>query len=207
MKQGNIKWLVGVDEAGRGPLAGPVAVGVVLVASDFDWDYLSGVDDSKRLKPEDREAIFRLTQKLKREGKLNYAVSMVSAAVIDKIGIVPAIHLAMSRALKKVTASTVPRSDLGTVMAKLDGGLKAPVEYKNQETIIKGDAKEKVIGLASVMAKVTRDRYMSRVAQKPELMVYDFAQHKGYGTKAHRQAIKEQGLSVEHRRCFCGNIM
>lgn len=91
-------------------------------------------------------------------------------------------------------------------MVKLDGGLKAPEEWVNQETIVKGDAKEKVIGLASIMAKVTRDRYMEKLARKPEYAQYNFAQHKGYGTLAHRTAISAYGLSREHRASFCKNI-
>ena len=200
------KWVIGIDEVGRGPLAGPVGVGVVLVPVDFDWKLLIGVNDSKKLSPENREAIFRLTKQLKKVGELQYSVAMVSASKIDKIGIVPATNLAMIRALKKVT-TTLPKTALGKVVVKLDGGLKAPVEYLNQETIIKGDSKEKVIGLASIMAKVTRDKYMEKLAKKPEFSKYNFAQHKGYGTKAHRQTIIENGLSKEHRSCFCGNLI
>ncbi|MEZ4104246.1 MAG: ribonuclease HII [Candidatus Paceibacterota bacterium] len=210
MGKKNIKWVIGVDEVGRGPLAGPVGVGVVLVPVDFDWSALSGVNDSKKLTPENREAIFRQALQLKKTGQINFAVPLVSSSVIDKKGIVPAINLAMKRGLKKLT-STVPRvnlgnSNLGNVEVKLDGGLKAPAEFVNQETIIKGDGKEKVIGLASILAKVTRDKYMEKLAKKSEFAVYDFAKHKGYGTKDHRQAILEYGLSTQHRVGFCQNV-
>lgn len=200
------KWLIGVDEVGRGPLAGPVAVGVALVPVDFDWGLVEGVGDSKQVKPANREAICRLAHTLKEQGQLNYTVVMIKASVIDKKGIVPAITLAIQKALKKVTAKLL-NSDLEKILVKLDGGLKAPKEYQNQETIIKGDVTEPAIGLASIVAKVTRDRYMTKLAQKPEFSPYDFASHKGYGTKKHREAIKECGLSSEHRQSFCRNIL
>lgn len=200
------KWLIGIDEVGRGPLAGPVGVGVVLVADDFDWDTLKGVKDSKKMTPKNREAIFRQTEILKQNQSLNYQVELVEAKIIDKIGIVSAINQAMTIALDKI-AIDISKFNPHDVLVKLDGGLKAPKEYINQETIIKGDDKELVIGLASIMAKVTRDRYMEEIAQKIDFMVYNFHKHKGYGTKVHREMILEHGLSSEHRTSFCGNIM
>ena len=200
------KWLIGIDEVGRGPLAGPVGVGVVLVPSDFDWNVLKGVKDSKKMTSKNREAIFRQTEILKQNQSLNYQVELVEAKIIDKIGIVPAISQAMNIALNKLATSTTD-FNAQDVAIKLDGGLKAPKEYLNQETIIKGDDKELVIGLASVMAKVTRDKYMEEIAKKSDFMVYFFQKHKGYGTKAHREAILEYGLSVEHRLSFCKNIL
>lgn len=206
------KYLVGIDEAGRGPLAGPVAVGVVLVSIDFDWKLIPGVGDSKQLSPEKRDALFRRARELKREGVLNYAVAMVSAKVIDDIGIVPSVTRAMKRALDKVcpraTLGNFPRVALGpsSVMVKLDGGLRAPAEFVHQETIIKGDQKELAIGLASIVAKVTRDRYMERVGKQSTYAVYGLDVHKGYGTKAHRSAIKMHGCTDLHRRSYCKNI-
>lgn len=200
------KWVIGIDEVGRGPLAGPVGVGVVLVADDFGWSLLDGVRDSKKMTAKNREAIFRRTITLKQNHFLNYEVVLVGAKVIDKIGIVPAINQAMTIALDKIAINT-PKFNPHDVMVKLDGGLKAPKEYINQETIIKGDDKELVIGLSSIMAKVTRDKYMEEIAQKFDFMVYNFQKHKGYGTKAHRELILEHGLSSEHRTSFCGNVM
>ncbi len=200
------KWIIGIDEVGRGPLAGPVGVGVVLVADDFDWSLLDGVRDSKKMTPKNREAIFRRTDTLKQNHSLNYEVVLVGAKVIDKIGIVPAINQAMTMALDNIITNT-PKFNSHDVMVKLDGGLKAPKEYVNQETIIKGDDKELTIGLASIMAKITRDAYMEKLAEKPDFSVYNFQKHKGYGTKAHRELILEYGLSPEHRTSFCGNIM
>lgn len=203
---------MGIDEAGRGPLAGPVAVGVALVREDFDWDLIPGVNDSKQLKEKDREAIFLLAKQLKKEGRLDYAVSMVSAKVIDKKGIVYTVDLAMGRAIKRIEDNLRSRGPTSTsryekIVVKLDGGLKAPEKFIYQETIIKGDSKEKVIGLASIMAKVTRDRYMTRRAKLAAYQPYNFAQHKGYGTKKHREAILKYGLSDLHRASYCKNLI
>ncbi len=209
------KYLIGIDEAGRGPLAGPVSVGVALVPVDFNWNLILGVDDSKKVSPKKREEIFKKVYELKKEGKLDFAVCLVSAKIIDKIGIVPSIQKAMNQALLKLrrqdlrnVASSRFRLelDLNDVLVKLDGGLKAPIEYMHQETIIKGDAKEKVIGLASIIAKVTRDRYMVKNAKKEEFSKYEFELHKGYGTKVHRANIAQFGLSTEHRATFCKNV-
>jgi len=228
MKNKHHLFEIGIDEAGRGPLAGPVAVGVVLVPINFDWNLISGVNDSKQLSAEKRKALFRRAKELQKQNKLQYAVSMVSAIIIDQRGIVSAVNLAMSRALKKIlSSSAIPREPLekGTrqglvpavsstrpclvldkVIVKLDGSLYAPAKFIHQETIVKGDAKEKVIGLASIMAKVTRDRYMEKLAKKPQFRAYDFARHKGYGTEIHRIAIAKNGLSTEHRVNYCGRI-
>jgi ribonuclease HII len=197
------KWLIGIDEVGRGPLAGPVGVGVVLVPADFDWERIKGVGDSKKITPKNREAIFRRAEDLKHQQIIDYSVTLVSALTIDKIGIVPSIKQAMSESLNKVTVNL----NFEEVSVKLDGGLKAPIDFLNQETIIKGDSKELVIGLASVLAKVIRDTYMENLAQNKDFSIYEFAKHKGYGTKKHRELILSHGLSYEHRRSFCKNIL
>ena len=192
--------IIGIDEAGRGPLAGPVSVGVVCVPPDFDWGVLPGVNDSKQLSESAREVLFVAAKQLQKDNQLQYIVAMVSAKVIDRIGIVPAIRLAMKRALVRID------HDPANVLVKLDGSLAAPDTYLDQETIIKGDSKVKAIALASIMAKVTRDRYMVRKASQTLYAPYDVAQHKGYGTKAHRVAIAKRGLSPEHRKSFCRSI-
>jgi ribonuclease HII len=199
------KFLIGVDEAGRGPLAGPVSVGLVLVPIDFDWNLIPGVGDSKQLTEKKREEIFKRAQVLQKEGKLQYVVEMVAADKIDRDGISVCIKKLIANGLKKLIKT---RQDLvlDEVMVKLDGSLRAPVEYVRQETIIKVDTKERVIGLGSIMAKVTRDRYMVKMAELPDFTAYDFARHKGYGTKAHREAIAQNGLSTLHRASYCGNI-
>jgi len=198
------KYIIGVDEAGRGPLAGPVSVGVAMVPIGFNWEQIPGVNDSKKLTEKKREEIFEIAKKLQKEGKLTYSVSLVSSKKIDSNGIVPCITSGMHRAIKKVVGGA---ANYEAYDVKLDGGLKAPEHFMNQETIIKGDSKEKVIGLASIMAKVTRDRYMVKKSLQDEFAPYSFAQHKGYGTKKHREAIAQNGLSTEHRASYCKNIV
>jgi ribonuclease HII len=222
------KYLIGIDEAGRGPLAGPVSVGLVLVPVNFDWELIPGVGDSKQLSEKKREEIFKRAQALQKEGKLHYVVEMVAANKIDNDGISVCIKKSIAKGLKKLTSTrsclllqnnleivekTRNKStrqdlvlDVREVIVKLDGSLKAPVEYIHQETIIKGDSKEKVIGLASIMAKVMRDRYMVKIAKDAQFIVYDFGRHKGYGTKDHRHAIAHNGLSTQHRTSYCRNI-
>lgn len=198
------QWLLGIDEVGRGPLAGPVAVGLVLVPNDLNWHSIPGVTDSKQLSALRRESIVVQAKRLSREGVLHYSVAMTSARVIDRIGIVPAIDQALRRGLRHLSkrCALIPEH----VSLKLDGGLRAPKEWRYQETIIKGDVTEPVIGLASIVAKVTRDQYMSRLATRAGYLQYDFSSHKGYGTKAHRAAIARYGLSDVHRQSYCKNI-
>ncbi|MCA9354951.1 ribonuclease HII [Candidatus Kaiserbacteria bacterium] len=191
------KWLIGIDEAGRGPLAGPVSVGVVAVPLNFDWSLIEGVGDSKAIVPEKREALFRRAQDLRHHRQLNFASSMVGPSVIDEKGIVYAINLAMGRCLKRLNLNE------DGCFIKLDGALRAPSQFP-QETIIKGDSKEKVIGLASIVAKVTRDRYMERIARR--YFQYGFEKHKGYGTRSHRLAILKYGKCPIHRVSYCKNI-
>lgn len=199
------KYLIGIDEVGRGPLAGPVMVGAALVPADFDWSVIPGVTDSKKLSEEKRELIFEQANTLIALGDIFVAVASVEAKVIDKIGIAPAIRQALKEAIETVVKES--KVEITEVLVKLDGGLKAPPDFLYQETIIKGDAKESVIALASIMAKVTRDRLMIKLGNKAKFKVYDFEKHKGYGTEAHRLAIKENGLSTLHRACFCKNVL
>ena len=194
------KWLVGIDEAGRGPLAGPVAVGVTKIPLDFNWNLLPGVGDSKQVSPKNREVIFRQTKELKKKGKLDFVVVMVSAKQIDKKGIAVVIRSAIEKGLKKLELKP------GECFVKLDGALRAPSEF-SQETIIKGDSKELVIGLASICAKETRDSYMKKLDGVDTFKPYNFAIHKGYGTKKHRQAIIKYGMTIEHRQTFCKTTM
>jgi ribonuclease HII len=192
-----MKWLIGIDEAGRGPLAGPVAVGVAVIPADFDWTLLPGVGDSKKVKPQNRETIFRQASALRRAKTLNFAVVQSTADMIDRIGIVGAVESAMGKALQKL------KLDPSECEVRLDGSLRAPGIFLNQRTIIRGDDSEPVIGLASIVAKVTRDRHMTRISAKPRFAPYDFALHKGYGTKKHCELIKIHGLSDIHRASFC----
>jgi ribonuclease HII len=155
------------------------------------------VGDSKEIKPSNRQVIFRQAQNLRHHHLLDFAVGMVGSSVIDEKGIVYAINQAMSRCLKRLDLNTVD------CFIKLDGALRAPSEF-HQETIIKGDSKELVIGLASIVAKVTRDKYMERIARR--YTQYGFEIHKGYGTKAHREAIAGYGKCPIHRVSYCKNI-
>lgn len=199
------RYVIGIDEAGRGPLAGPVAVGVVLLKSNFKQELLLGVTDSKKLSAVKRETIFLKAEQLKKDQKLDFVVTLVAAKEIDKKGIVPAITKALESGLRQLSLRHKLKPQ--AVLVKLDGGLKAPETFLNQETIIKGDLKEYSIGLASILAKVTRDKYMEKLALKSEFAAYGFGVHKGYGTKRHREAIAKIGLSKEHRQSFCGNII
>lgn len=200
------KWVIGIDEAGRGPLAGPVAVGLVLVPAGFDWTLLPGVGDSKKVSAKNRERIYKEALRLAKVGKLWCTVELASAKAIDKQGIAIVIRACIDKGLKDISSRQDLELDWDTAAVKLDGSLRAPLYCIHQETIIKGDAKEKVIGLASILAKVTRDAYMCRLANKPTFAPYQFAKHKGYGTTLHRRTIALNGLSSEHRVSYCRNI-
>ncbi len=194
----SVKWLVGIDEAGRGPLAGPVAVGIAVIPSKFSWEIIPGVGDSKQITEKNREAIFLQAKQLKQMKKLDFVVTLISARTIDKIGITAAVRQGIESGLKKLSLSPE------VTEVRLDGLLHAPIEYKHQQTIIKGDSTEKIIGLASILAKVTRDRYMLRQTKKyPK---YQFAQHKGYGSVLHRNLILEHGFSPLHRQTYCRRL-
>lgn len=191
-------YIVGIDEAGRGPLAGPVAVGAVKISEKFDKRFFKGIKDSKQLTLEERELWFALAHEARKKGELNFAVALVSQTVIDRHGIAYAIRLGIKRVLEKLE---VPESDSQIF---LDGALKAPAAYKHQLTVIKGDEKIPIISLASVCAKVTRDRRMVRLSEKyPQ---YEFEMHKGYGTRIHREAILKYGVSDIHRLSFLKSL-
>lgn len=189
-----MQWLVGVDEAGRGPLAGPVAVGVVAVPRRFDIKRaFPGVDDSKKLGEEKREEIYIEALARAKAGDIRLCARLAGALYIDTFGITRAVRRGVWSGVRSV-------AEPDSSFVKLDGLLKAPPEYR-QETIIKGDSLEPVISLASVVAKVRRDRLMKRLAA--EFPQYEFEVHKGYGTRRHREAIGEFGLCDLHRRSFC----
>ena len=209
------RFLIGIDEAGRGPFAGPVSVGVFAVRSRAVLNKFRGVKDSKQLSEKQREEWFKKIKNLAKNGDSNgggdvfFAVSFSSAGIIDKKGISYAIRSALDRGLKKLEkryngahphAAHLPENS----RVLLDGSLYAPERYKNQKTIIDGDAKEPIIALASICAKVLRDRKIKRMTKKyPK---YGLEIHKGYGTKMHCIAIRKHGLSEIHRKTFCKNI-
>lgn len=190
------KYIVGIDEVGRGPISGPVAVCAFICKNDF-FDSVAistPLRDSKKLSAKQREEWFEYLKIAKKEKKCDYAVSYVSAEQIDKFGISKAIKKALETSLVKVV------SNPNNVFVYLDGGLKAPEQFKNQETVIKGDELHKVISCASIIAKVSRDKVMALFAKEyPE---YGFENHAGYGTKAHYSAIKKHGQCSIHRKSF-----
>lgn len=194
MKKTSVTHIVGIDEVGRGPIAGPVAVGACCVPIDFDFAFCRGIRDSKKLSPQKRQEWEQKILLAQKEGKLRVAVTSVSSRMIDARGLAYAIRSALATSLKKVSGD--PRK----TRILLDGGLMAPEDFVYQKTIIKGDEKEPVISMASIVAKETRDRHMMMLSKRyPQ---YDFHVHKGYGTRAHYQKITEHGLSPEHRRSF-----
>ena len=188
-----MRYIVGIDEAGRGPLAGPVAVGAVKVREKYNKNQFRGVRDSKKLSPRERERWFGMAHSARKKGEIDFAVSLVSERVIDKKGIVYAINLGIKRCLEKLSVQENSK-------IFLDGGIRAPDSYPHQETVVKGDEKIPVISLASILAKVTRDRKMIRIAKKYPQYCFDI--HKGYGTKRHCQVIRKYGLTEVHRRTF-----
>ncbi len=194
------KLIVGIDEAGRGPLAGPVAVGAAVydvndrVLQKALKRLMPEVRDSKQLSESRREAIYEELLALEKRTSFKMYTALVSASIIDTRGIVYAIRKGIERVLKNV----IPE----TCRVLLDGGLKAPAEFTQQETHIRGDASHLPIALASIAAKVKRDRSMRRLAKR--FPNYGFEIHKGYGTKAHYRALKTHGISNQHRRTFIG---
>jgi len=206
----NTKYLIGIDEVGRGPIAGPVAVCAFIINDDFlflsatgrtggkDEKNLPRLRDSKKLSKIQREKWFNFLKEQKEKGNCDYAVSFVSSENIDKFGIAKCIQKALNKSLLDLLIS----SNLSPTTCNLflDGGLHAPLEYINQETIIRGDELYPVISMASIMAKVSRDRIMLAYAKKyPE---YGFDSHVGYGTKSHYEAIKKHGQTPIHRKTF-----
>ncbi len=181
--------ICGIDEAGRGPLAGPVAAGAVILPADTDILYLN---DSKKLSAARREELYDII----RQEALAYHVALVSPQRIDEINILQATYEAMRQAVAELSV----KPDVLVNDAVTIPGIGIP-----QVPVIKGDAKCISIAAASIMAKVERDRLMEEYdRQYPE---YGFASHKGYGTAAHIEAIRKYGPCPIHRRSFIGNII
>lgn len=194
-----MKFVLGVDEAGRGPLAGPVAVGVVMAPEGYDFlGIFPFLNDSKKLSEKKREALFEELLVREKAGEVRFCVKSVSAAVIDRSGIANAVRSSVHAGIRQLAPEPM------NARVYLDGLLHAPNEYE-QETVVGGDALIPAIMLASIAAKVSRDRLMLKLA--PEYPGYGFEQHKGYGTKAHIEAIRTLGLSDLHRRSFCKNFV
>lgn len=180
----SIRIICGTDEAGRGPLAGPVAAGACILPEGYVPE---GLDDSKKLTEKKREALYAQIT----ENALAWGIGLASAAKIDEINILNASLLAMRRAIAAMGATP----DLVLV----DGSVNRGFDIRS-EAVIGGDAKSPSIAAASILAKVTRDRIMAELDGKyPE---YGFAKHKGYPTPAHKLAVYEFGPCPEHRKSF-----
>lgn len=199
----NYKYIVGVDEVGRGPVAGPVYVCAFRTPVDFLEDIIQGVDlpvrDSKKLTEKMRQKWFSYLSQKKKEGLVSYALAKASAGEVDSKGIAVCIKYAVEHAVRAV----VSEDERKETLVLLDGGLSLPPEFA-QQTIIKGDEKEAVISFASIMAKVLRDEYMTDLHKKyPH---YGFEDHKGYGTQKHMDSLRKYGLIEEHRVSFLSNL-
>jgi len=189
--QGLIR-LAGIDEAGRGPLAGPVVAGAVVLP--VEWaetglpESLQRLDDSKKLTEKIREELFAAIHE---ETQIHFGIGIIEANVIDEINILQATHRAMNAALAQLSPPAAHA---------LVDGLRVPSLVINQTAIVKGDQKSFSIAAASILAKVTRDRLMrEHDVRWPE---YAFAKHKGYGTAAHLAALEAHGPCPIHRQSF-----
>ena len=179
------KHVCGIDEAGRGPLAGPVVAAAVVLPPGYD---IPGLNDSKKLTAKKRDALY---EQLMADERVLKCVAEATVQEIDELNILRATHLAMARAAQGIT----PAVDFCLI-----DGLAVPKFHLPSQNMVKGDARCLSIAAASVLAKVTRDRYMQRLAE--EFPQYGFDRHAGYGTKAHLEAIRKYGVTIHHRRTF-----
>lgn len=188
MEQG-FKTVCGVDEAGRGPLAGPVYAAAVILPTGLQ---IPGLNDSKKLSEKKREELFEIITK----NAVSYSVGIATEREIDEINILNATFLAMKRAVDGL--------EICPDYAIIDGN-REPHTGIFEETVVKGDGKVMSVAAASILAKVSRDRFMLEMAKKyPQ---YQFEKHKGYGTKLHYEMISQYGVSPIHRRSFLKKIL
>lgn len=214
-------WLIGIDEAGRGCLAGPVVAGACILNAAFFQsakaiELSAQINDSKQLTAVAREAQYAVLEALKSEGLLDYAVASGSVEEIAELNILGATRLAMRRAVDVLAtraagwelpllASAGPLfQNMSKVQLVVDGRPLKPFPYVH-EGIVKGDGKSLSIAMASIAAKVVRDRAMKALAK--EYPAYGFEVHKGYGTAKHREALKAHGPSSIHRELFLRKIL
>ena len=177
--------VAGIDEAGRGPLAGPVVAAAVILPCGYSQDFL---DDSKKVSSKRRDVLY---EELTRDSQVYWGVAFAEVSEIDELNILRATHTAMERA-----ALALP---VRPVFCLIDG-LDVPGFPLAAKGVVRGDGISLSIAAASIIAKVTRDRRMQELAE--EFPVYGFAKHKGYGTQAHMEALREYGPCREHRRSF-----
>jgi len=204
--------LVGVDEAGRGAFAGPVVAGAVWVNKSFFESAdlkraTKPIYDSKALKPEEREELLHLLGQLQAQGVLRYAPGLATVEEVEAHNVLGATRLAMRRALEALEVDLAPKTAIPLFddaqplhpHVLIDGRPLRTFPYAH-EGLVQGDAKSLVIAMASIIAKVTRDRHMILLAEK--YPAYGFDAHKGYGTKSHQKAIIAHGVTPEHRPSF-----
>lgn len=190
LEKDGYKFIAGIDEAGRGPLAGSVYTAMVIMPLEKD-KIINGVNDSKKLTPKKRYELFDKITKT----AIAYSICAIDENTIDSVNILEATKLGMANCLQNI--SVKPDFCLVDYVA----GLSLNCPFK---TIVKGDAKSYNIACASILAKVARDRYMCEMAEKyPE---YQFEKHKGYGTKLHYELIEKFGVSKIHRKSFLKNL-
>lgn len=191
------KYIAGVDEVGRGPLAGPVVTAAVVLPEDFD---VLGIDDSKKLSEKKREELFDIIM----ERAVAIGIGGVDEKIIDEINILQATKIAMRKAVEdcdaKLREKMAEAGESGSIDYVLFDAMKIDEIDKPQESIIKGDANILAIAAASIIAKVTRDRMM--IEYDEQYPGYAFAKNKGYGTKEHYEGIHAQGMCPIHRRSF-----
>lgn len=189
LRQSGYNLIAGVDEAGRGPLAGPVYAAAVILPENC---IIEGLNDSKKLSEKKREDLYEVIT----EKAIAYNIQSVSEQIIDEVNILNAVFIAMNNAALALS----PSPDYVLVDGNRIHDMKFPCE-----TVVKGDSKSKNIAAASILAKVARDRFITEISDKyPE---YNFAKHKGYGTKAHVEALLKYGPCEIHRKTFLKKIL
>lgn len=189
LRENGYNFIAGVDEAGRGPLAGPVYAAAVILPSGC---IIEGLNDSKKLSEKNREKLYDIII----DKAVSYSVQSVCEAVIDEVNILNAVFIAMNKAVQSLN----PPPDYVLVDGNRIKDMKFPCE-----TVVKGDSKSINIAAASILAKVSRDRYIKEISDKyPE---YNFAKHKGYGTKEHIEVLKKLGPCEIHRKSFLKKIL
>ena len=185
--------MIGIDEVGRGPLAGPVvSCACIYFAYNISADYTKHINDSKKLSYSKRIESFKLISKSKREKRLNYSIGFASVAEIDKLNILNATILSMKRAVKKLKINN------GTII--VDGNIKLKNDNDECISLIKGDEKSISIATASIVAKVHRDRYMKIIGKN--FPYFNWEKNAGYGTKEHISQVKMKGVTDHHRKSF-----
>lgn len=190
VQKNGYKFICGVDEAGRGPLAGPVCAAAVILPTDCE---IEGLNDSKKLSEKKRELLFDIIK----EKAIAYNIAYGTLEEIEKYNILEATYIAMNRAINGLSQ----KPDFALIDGnRVPKGIAIPCE-----TVVKGDMKSCSIAAASILAKVTRDRLMIEYGEK--YLQYNFKKHKGYGTKEHYEAIKQYGVCEIHRLSFLKNVL